>query len=243
MPRLIHLAETESTNRFLLQLAETEDLPSGSIVLADCQTAGRGQRGNSWESAAGENLTFSVFFRPADLPANRPFVVSEMAALSVKYTLDGYLPDVSVKWPNDIYYRDFKITGMLIETVLAHGKIARAIIGIGLNVNQTAFSPDLPNPISMASAAGTAFDRMAVLADFRRIFDGQSERLNRQRFDAIHADYLRAVYRREGYYKYADDRSVFEAKISAVEPDGHLILERRDGARSRYAFKEVTFVP
>jgi BirA family biotin operon repressor/biotin-[acetyl-CoA-carboxylase] ligase len=241
-PRLIHLSETDSTNKFLQMISETEELPSGSIVLADYQTAGRGQAGNSWESEAGRNLMFSVLFRPVNVPANRPFVISEMASLSVKYTLDRYLPDISVKWPNDIYCKDLKITGILIENTILQSKLSKSVIGIGINVNQTTFGPDIPNPVSMAQATGTVFDRMAVMEDFRQIFAEQSERLNRMGCEFIHNDYLNAVYRKEGYYRYADDNEVFEAKIYGIEPDGHLILERTEGIRSRYAFKEVTYV-
>ena len=241
-PRLIHLSETDSTNKFLQQLSETEKLPSGSIVLADYQTAGRGQTGNSWESANGQNLTFSILFHPVDIPANRTFLISEIASLSVKYTLDRYLPDVSVKWPNDIYYKNLKITGILIENTIVRHKITQSIIGIGLNVNQATFSPNMPNPVSMAQVTGTVLNRMAVMENFRQLFAEQSERLNRRRFEAIHNDYLNAVYRKEGYYKYADNKEVFEAKIYAIEPDGHLILERTNGLRSRYTFKEVTYV-
>jgi BirA family biotin operon repressor/biotin-[acetyl-CoA-carboxylase] ligase len=239
-PQFIHLSETDSTNKFLQRLSETEEMPSGSIVLADCQTAGRGQTGNSWESEAGRNLTFSVLFRPANLPANRPFVISEIASLSVKYTLDKYIPDVSVKWPNDIYCKDGKITGILIENTILRDKISRSIIGIGLNVNQTKFSANMPNPVSMAQVAGTVFDRMAVMAEFRQIFAEQSERLDSMSYDAIHYDYLDAAYRKNGFHKYSDDKEVFEAMIYDIEPDGHLVLERMDGSRSKYAFKEVT---
>jgi BirA family biotin operon repressor/biotin-[acetyl-CoA-carboxylase] ligase len=241
-PRLIHLSETESTNRFLQTVSETEELPSGSVVLADYQTAGRGQTGNSWESEAGQNLTFSVLFRPVDAPANRPFVISEMASLCVKYTLDRYLPDVSVKWPNDLYCKDRKITGILIENTILRSRVSRSIIGIGINVNQTKFGADMPNPVSMAQVTGAVHDRMAVLEDFRQIFAAQSGRLNHKHYDAIHDDYLNAVYHRDGYYRYAEGKEVFEAKIYDIEPDGHLILERANGLRSRYAFKEVAYV-
>ncbi|MDR0750065.1 MAG: biotin--[acetyl-CoA-carboxylase] ligase, partial [Tannerellaceae bacterium] len=138
-PRLIRLAQTESTNMYLQMLTETEEIPSGSVVLADFQTAGRGQTGNSWVSEAGRNLTFSILFRPIDVPANMTFVISEMVSLSVKYTLDKYIPDVCVKWPNDIYCKDEKLAGILIENVIMHGKIIQSVIGIGINIHQTEF--------------------------------------------------------------------------------------------------------
>jgi BirA family biotin operon repressor/biotin-[acetyl-CoA-carboxylase] ligase len=241
-PRLIHLTETESTNKFLQMLSETESIASGSIVLADFQTAGRGQGGNSWESETGENLTFSILFRPADVPANRSFVLSETVALSVKYTLDRYIPDVSVKWPNDIYCKDGKIAGILIENIIQQGKIIQSVIGIGMNINQTKFCSHASNAVSIARITGEHCDRMAVLDDFRRICAAQSVRVDNRCFDSIHRDYLRAVYRKDGFHQYADKNGVFEACIENIEPSGHLILRRTDGSRSRYTFKEVACI-
>ena len=241
-PRLIHLPETESTNKFLQMITETEKIPSGSIVLADFQTAGRGQNGNSWESEAGKNLTFSLLFRPTDVPANRPFVISEIVSLSVKYTLDKYIPDITVKWPNDIYCKDRKITGILIENVLRQNRIVQSVIGIGINVNQAKFRSEAPNPVSMAQITGKSYDMAAMMEDFRQIFAKQSERVDNLCFDSVHQDYLHTIYRKEGYYKYTDKDGVFEAKIKDIEPTGHLILERTDGSRSRYAFKEVAYI-
>lgn len=253
IPRLIHVAETDSTNKYLQEIAQAEELPSGSIVLADYQTAGRGQTGNAWESEAGKNLTFSVFFRPASIPtaipANRPFVISEMASLSLQSTLSQYIPDVTVKWPNDIYYQDRKIAGILIENTLAQGEITQSVIGIGLNVNQTEFRSNAPNPVSLAQITGTSFDKMDLLEVFRRQFTAQSERLRHAAetentgFDAIHHDYLQVLYRKDGFHNYADVNGTFEARIHHIEPDGHLVLERTDGRLSRYAFKEVAYTP
>ena len=246
------------------KVSQTEELPSGSIVWADFQTAGRGQTGNSWESEAGENLTFSILLRPANVPANRSFVLSEIASLSVKYTLDKYISGISVKWPNDSYCGNRKITGMLIENTTLQGKIAQSIIGIGINVNQTEFRSNVPNPVSMAQIAGRPFDRLSIMNDFRRLFAGQCERLdnlypippfapdacavkqnkplNNSGFEAIHRDYLDTLYRKDGYHKYSDADGAFEARIYDIEPTGHLILERTNSVLSRYAFKEVIFI-
>jgi BirA family biotin operon repressor/biotin-[acetyl-CoA-carboxylase] ligase len=187
----------------------TERIASGSIVLADFQTAGRGQMGNSWESDAACNLTFSILFCPANISANNSFVISEMASLSVKYTLDLYISGISVKWPNDIYYQNRKIAGILIENTIERGRISKSIIGIGLNVNQTEFHSDAPNPVSMAQAAGRLFDRMAIMNDFRRIFAIQSARVDQSCFATIHDEYVAALYRGKGYFMYVDGDGVF----------------------------------
>jgi len=241
-PRLIHLAETDSTNKFMQMISETEELPSGSIVLADFQTAGRGQIGNTWESESGKNLTFSILLHPEDIPANMPFVISAVVALSVKYTLEKYIPDVTVKWPNDIYHEDKKIAGILIENTISQNKITQSIIGIGINVNQTAFNRNIPNAISMTQITGLTFDLMTVLEDFQEMFAKQCALLEPSEFDTIHNEYLHSIYRKSGYYKYCDANGTFEAVIYDIEPTGHLILERMDGTRSRYAFKEVAYV-
>ena len=242
LPRLIHLNETDSTNKALALIYENEGLPSGSIVRADFQTAGRGQRGNSWESEAGKNLMFSILFNTSDVPANMPFVISEMSSLSVKYMLDKYIPGISVKWPNDIYHKDEKIAGILIENTITQGKISQSIIGIGINVNQTIFYSDAPNPVSMAQITGFSLNLMTIMEEFRRIFTVQSERIKNKDFDLIHKDYLNCIYRKEGLYKYRDTDNVFEASIHDIEPSGHLVLKRMDGTLSRYAFKEVSYV-
>jgi BirA family biotin operon repressor/biotin-[acetyl-CoA-carboxylase] ligase len=240
-PRLIHLKETDSTNRFLQTLTEQEDIPSGSIVLADYQTSGRGQQSNSWTSEAGMNLTFSVLLKPNRLPANKFFSISEAASLSVRNTLAQFIDSVTVKWSNDIYYKEAKISGILIENTITSGFISKSIIGTGININQTDFGNGL-NATSLAVIKGGTADRMEVMERFRKEFSGQCERLGNHLFDDIHKDYLSSIYRMSGYYKYKDANGIFEARISDIEPSGMLVLERRDGVISKFTFKEVAFL-
>ena len=241
-PRLIHLYETDSTSKALKTISENAYLPSGSIVYADFQTAGRGQRGNAWESEAGKNLTFSILYHPLNIPANMPFVISEMISLSVKYTLDKIITDITVKWPNDIYYKDKKIAGILIENTIQQKKVAQSIIGIGININQTEFRSDAPNPTSIALITGCTFDIMDIMEEFRQEFTTQSKRLDDKCFDPIHTDYLNSVYRKGGLHKYRDSTGIFEAYILDIESTGHLILKQMNGTYSRYAFKEVSYM-
>ena len=241
-PRLIHLNETDSTSKALKIISENEELPSGSMAYADFQTAGRGQRGNLWESEAGKNLIFSILFRPLDVPANMPFVISEMISLSVKFTLDKYIPDISVKWPNDIYHKDKKITGILIENTIHQEKISQSIIGIGININQTEFRSNAPNPTSMMLITGCTFDIMDIMEEFRQEFAIQSQRLNDKCFDPIHKDYLNSLYRKEGFHKYRDSTGIFEASIHDIDPTGQLVLKRSNGIYSHYNFKEVEYI-
>ena len=169
-PKIIRLAETDSTNNYLREQCAKARLPEGSLVIADFQTAGKGQVGNSWESEAGKNLMFSILLYPDSLPANRQFLISQIASLSVKETLEGYTDSVKVKWPNDIYWKDRKICGMLIENDLSGQHLYCSVIGIGLNINQEIFRSDAPNPVSLTQITGKVYDREEVLARFLRIF-------------------------------------------------------------------------
>lgn len=245
-PHIIHLHETASTNRYLQERLSDDTPPTdGTLVVSDFQTSGRGQPGNAWESEAGSNLTFSLLYIPTDIPANRSFRISQIAALSVKYLLDRYTAGITVKWPNDVYWHDRKICGMLIENLLEGRFVSRSIIGIGLNLNQTTFRSDAPNPVSLTQITGQHYDPSNILRCWYDAFlrlrlwleyadDSEAD---------IHSRYLRALYRRDGFHPYADADGPFSASIEGIEPTGHLILRRPDGTCSRYAFKEVRFLP
>lgn len=158
------LEQTDSTNN---RAAESR-YGAGDVVIAERQEAGRGQRGNSWSSTPGENLTFSVVLRPDFLPAERQFRISKAVALAVADTIAEAGLRPAIKWPNDIYIGDRKVTGILIENDLMGPYLSRSVIGIGLNVNQTRFDPALPNPTSLAAEAGHPFDRAEVFISFYR---------------------------------------------------------------------------
>lgn len=240
VPPIIRLDETDSTNRYMQQLLAKRALPEGSLVVADYQTAGKGQVGNSWEAERGANLLFSLLLRPDFLPANRQFLISQIASLSVKETLEAYTDSIRVKWPNDVYWKDRKICGMLIENDLAGAYLHTSVIGIGLNVNQQCFRSDAPNPVSLAQITGQTHDREEVLQRFLRIFYAYYIRLLQEDEATIRQTYREALYHGDGYYRYADKTGTFEASIEEVEPTGHILLRLRDGEIRRYAFKEVT---
>ena len=240
--RIVWVPETVSTNSLLRAMADEEILPEGSVVVADFQTAGRGQMGNSWESEAGKNLSFSVVVYPSFLPANRPFLISQITSLSVRETLGEYMGDVTVKWPNDIYWRDKKICGMLIENDLTGHHVARSILGIGININQTVFRGGAPNPVSLAHILRREVNREEVLHGFLAHFYAYYARLRAGEVAGIRRLYKEALYRKEGFHPYRDAKGVFEARIADIEPTGHLLLALRDESLRRYAFKEVVYL-
>lgn len=239
----IHLPETASTSSYLRALLESEpELAEWTLVDADSQTAGRGQRGNSWESEGGKNVTFSLLCRPVWLSPNRQWSLSEAMALAVCEGCERVCPGLRglrVKWPNDIYAGERKLSGTLMECDLQGGRIGACIIGTGINVNQRVFVSDAPNPVSLCQLTGRAIDREAVLMAVVEAFIAHYERLRTEGADSLHKAYMSRLYHRDGFYEYEDADGHFRAEIAGIEPTGHLLLRRTDGRVSRYAFKEV----
>lgn len=213
------------------------------VVWAEHQTAGRGQRGHVWHSTEGDNLTFTVVLTPTFLPVVEQFLLSEVVALALVATLAEYDIACHIKWTNDIYAGDRKITGVLIEHSLAGDTLARTIVGIGLNVNQTTFPDDLPNPTSMAVERGTVFDRKEVLVRFLENLARLYARLEAGDKAAIEAQYRATMYHLDERHAYAYPTGErFMATIRGVQPSGELLLEHDDGTIRAYAFKEVEFM-
>lgn len=237
-----HLAETASTNTYLQQLDADRHLPEGYIVYTDAQLAGRGQRGNSWESQPGKNLTFSLLLRPEHIPANQQFVLSQAVSLAMTDLLGRYATGFSIKWPNDIYWEDKKIAGILIENVLSGSTFARSIVGIGLNLNQEVFVSDAPNPVSLFQITGHTCDIEAVLDQFADAFRTRYLQTFTDSARALREEYAATLYRNDGVYPYCSGGETFYASITGVEPDGHLILTTDAGEERRFAFKEVSFL-
>lgn len=242
LPQTLHIKETNSTNQYIREKDEEELLPEGSLVWTDFQTSGRGQIGNSWEGERGQNLLFSLLLHPDFLEARNQFVISQIAALSVKKTLDAYTKGITVKWPNDIYWNSKKICGMLIENDIAGSSIFRSIIGIGLNINQKIFLSNAPNPVSLFQITGREYNRENILREFMSHFASYYNMLLEDQQDNIRKDYFEALFRGRGYHPYECEGIQFMAEIVRIESTGHLILREESGAESRYAFKEVSVV-
>lgn len=241
--RIIRREEVESTNLYLKQLVRNEHLEEGSMVIADFQSVGRGQMGNSWFSSKGKNLLFSLLIYPEDIPANEQFIISRIASLAVKNTLDRFTDDIRIKWPNDIYWKEQKIAGILIENDIDGKNITNSVIGVGININEQSFPPDLPNPVSLRQITGSIQDRDYILDIFQQEFFQLYRDLQKGEVKAIEDEYMLDLYRINGYYWYEDKDGRFMAKIEDVLPSGHLVLKAMDTEEERkYAFKEVSFV-
>ncbi len=219
-----------------------DEIGGMTLVVAESQTAGRGQQENKWESEAGSNLTFSLLCHPTFVKASRQFVLSQCMALAIWKSLRKIAENVSIKWPNDIYIGDRKVSGTLIECDLSGKEIENCIIGVGVNVNQTQFLSDAPNPVSLKQITGTDYDRDSLLDSIIAEFLILYEQIKNDGYETIRNEYMQHLYRREGMHKYADVRGDFMAEIADIEPTGHLVLRFENGNTCRYEFKEVKFI-
>mgnify|MGYP001674122836 FL=1 len=238
---IIRLQETDSTNRYLRDMQD-KSLTDITVVVADYQTAGRGQGTNRWESEAGKNLLFSLRIHPTMLPVSEQFLLSMSGGLALHETLQTYADGFTLKWPNDIYWYDYKVSGTLIETMIACGRLQSCIFGVGINVNQRMFCSDAPNPMSLCTIVGCEIDRERLLKQVLAAFEKYYDMLCRGDSHAVVSLYHEALYRRGGFYKYRDTEGSFKAEIVEVKSDGHLVLRDRQGMIRSYAFKEVEFM-
>ena len=231
--RQIHLEETTSTNTYIKGLVlEADEMV---VVSTDWQTAGRGQGVNRWESERGKNLLFSLMARPSFVAVQQQFALSMAGALAIKAVLDRFTPDIRIKWPNDIYWRDRKISGTLIETSLAHGEISRFVYGIGLNVNQVQFVSDAPNPVSLAQITGKQVALMPLLDSIVEAFLAQWDLLKAGQTHLIATRYNAALYRARGFHRYSDKQGAFDAELVGVETNGIITLRDRQGQLRTYS--------
>ena len=239
---LVKLDTTDSTNEYLRHYtpAAGEEM---TVAVSRYQTAGRGQGGNKWESEAGKNLLFSVLTHPFSVPARRQFVLSMAAALALRDVLAAMVSGITLKWPNDVYWNDRKISGTLIETRLSGERIAECITGTGVNVNQRVFRSDAPNPVSIANITGKETDIDRLLAAIMEAFCTYYDKAYGGEYAYISRRYHEALYRRRGIYEYADAQGTFAAETVGVDDNGRLLLRHADDGKVKaYGFKEVRFV-
>lgn len=243
---LIVLQETDSSNNFLTQLCDLEKYEDLTTLVVERQTAGKGQRGNSWESDAYKNLTYSFVLHPHFIEVRNQFILSQIVSLSIKEVLSKYTDDITIKWPNDIYWKEKKICGILIENSLSGHCIERSIVGIGLNINQEVFRSDAPNPVSLKQITGEEYDRYQVLERLMNRIKLYYSLLKHDEEEEeatnIAKLYHESLFRKDGYHRYTDDDGEFTARLVCVEPDGRYVLEDEEGNQRKYLFKEVQYV-
>ncbi|WP_372949200.1 biotin--[acetyl-CoA-carboxylase] ligase [Mariniphaga sp.] len=239
---LFILSDTDSTNNYANRLITEGKAKNGSVVLSHYQTNGRGQRGNTWESAPGKNLLASIVLFPKFLPPGKQFYLSKIASLALYDLLVKHTQGVTVKWPNDIYVGNKKIAGILIETSILGNQFHSAVVGIGLNLNQEIFSEELPNPVSLKLLTGKDYDIKETALNFRGFFMKWYQKLETWNIAEIDAAYHEYLFRIKEWSVFQKNDKRFEARILGTGEYGQLILEDRTGNQTFYMFKEIEFV-
>jgi BirA family biotin operon repressor/biotin-[acetyl-CoA-carboxylase] ligase len=236
-------SETESTND-LAHNAIENNAANGSVFTTDNQTRGRGQRNNGWESEPSKNLTFSIVLYPEFLKIEEQFLLSKAISIAVVDFLKECRLTAKIKWPNDIYVGNKKITGILIEHSITAKTIKSSIVGVGFNLNQKIFLSDAPNPTSVLIELNreTELDREKSLQRLLFLFEQRYKALMMRDFANIEKDYSAHLYRNDGFYPYVSNENKFSAKILGISNIGELILETEHGEQKKFGFKEISFV-
>ncbi len=241
--RIIHLESVDSTNEYISRLLDQgENVPEGTIVWADFQTMGKGYMGNTWESEAGKNLLVSILLYTRFLKVQEQFYISEMISLALHDLLSRYSAEVKIKWPNDIYIKNKKIAGILIENTIEKGTLSRSIIGIGLNINQMEFSSELPNPTSLHLETRKDYYLTDILDEFNNRLNERYSQLQLGKLEHIRSEYQEKLYGFRTESRFIHEKECFTGTIIEVNSFGELLIEDKNKKIRTYAFKEVEFV-
>ena len=238
----VHLKQTDSTNAYLQRLQSEKDIRNW-VVSADEQTAGKGMGSNGWESESGQNLTFSMALDMGFLPTERQFLLSEAVALGLIHALDAFLlsEKLHIKWPNDIYYDNHKLAGILINSTIKADKMDVSIIGIGLNVNQMQFQDWPTHPISLQQITGKTFYLEPLLEQVVKSIVNKVELLKAAPTELEEA-YLHRLFHYQAWGHYEVDGKEMQLFINGIDPFGRLMMTGKDGKNYCFDIKEIKFL-
>ena len=232
-----------STNDIAAEIIQNKEVFEGTIVITSDQTAGRGQRGNAWETMPGQNITASFILKPDFLIATEQFKLNIAISLGIYEFLSQYMPkNLNIKWPNDIYFGDLKMGGVLIENSLSGSRIAYSIIGIGLNINQLNFTESNNRAISLRLATQSLdeFDIENLLGELCSSLEKYYLQLKNGHYLKQKETYLKILYRFQETHFFRKNGERFLAKIIDIASSGHLMLEI-NGEVEHFDFKEISF--
>ena len=244
--KILRFDELKSTNVYLYdKISEKHDI-SDTVVVAAHQTEGRGMDKNRWESEAGKNLLFSIALNVNFLEASNQFKISQAESVAIVDTLSQFIDNqkLSIKWPNDIYFGDKKLAGMLIQNTVEGRMMGVSIIGIGMNVNQLSFSKDIPNPISLKMITGKDFDidnllNLLIINIKKSVESLKSEKKQEE----INEKYISKSYRFGIWTDYFYKNEIKSLKINGFDKYGRLLLSDKEGAEIVCDVKELQFFP
>jgi BirA family biotin operon repressor/biotin-[acetyl-CoA-carboxylase] ligase len=240
---LVTLKEVDSTNTFLKNiLSNSKPVPDGTVIMAESQYAGRGQRENTWHAEPGKNLTFSILLRPSFLSASQQFYLTCAVSMGVYDALHPLLRDsLKIKWPNDIYFGDSKLGGMLIENILQGTQIKHSVVGIGINVNQEVFAADAVNATSIKKILQKDYELKNILAEICNHIEGYYLHLKAGRMEFVRNIYLSRLYWLNEARQFKSNGQSFEGVIINVKENGLLVVKQQTGEQE-YNLKEIEFL-
>jgi BirA family biotin operon repressor/biotin-[acetyl-CoA-carboxylase] ligase len=238
---IIHLDSVDSTNNYAAKLLKLSRPEEGTVITASFQSEGKGQRGSVWQSEANENLLMSLICYPHQLDAHHQFYLSKCVAVALaEYIEDAIDDDVHVKWPNDIYVANQKIAGILIECQWQENRLQSAIVGIGINLNQTQF--ELVNATSLRALTGNEFRISEEVRRVVRYIEKYYIKLLSGQFSLLDKLYRERLFRlgQPSHFIYRDEP--LEATIIGVDATGQLRLNTKGGQSLLCDIKEISFV-
>ena len=233
--------EISSTNDWLMEQISIQKLTEGTVVFALYQTIGKGQRGSSWSAVDAKSLTFSVLLKPYFLTIPKAFDLSVCVALAIHDCLNELRPGFHIKWPNDIYFEDKKIAGVLIENQMSKSVYQNAVVGVGLNVNQDELK-DLPKAISLKQILGIEFPLANVLERLCETLEARYLQLRAKKYESLKSEYISKLYWFNESHFFKIKNELIQATIVDVLRNGRLQVELIDGELSDFDIKEIEFV-
>ena len=249
----IELQSIDSTNKYAMGIVHAHHLPDGqdeaqhgTAIFSHEQTAGKGQRGKNWVSEKGSNIALSILLNPYPLRVQDQFKLSVCVAVSVHELFSKYASDeTKIKWPNDLYWRDRKAGGILIENVISSGQSETgnwqwAVAGIGININQTSFRADVPNPVSLKQITGKSFNPIELAKELCPILEKNFQLLIAGNFEDLFNYYQHHLYKKNENVKLKKKTRVFETTIKGVSETGQLITQH--SIEERFEFGEVEWM-
>lgn len=240
--KIIKLDEIDSTNNYTSKLLANSNVIEGTVVVAKVQSSGRGQLSNQWESEYGKNILASFVFYPKFLPVQQQFLLSKVIALGVRDLLTLFVDKVKVKWPNDIYIGNKKVAGILIENSIMGHTLESSIAGVGININQTVFLSDAPNPVSLIYSLKKELDCSELLLVLCECIDKWYSLLSQGNVKMINENYHDSLYQRGIVSTYRDKNGEYEGMIEGVNAIGQLQIKPLSAPLKTYHFKEVEFL-
>ncbi|WP_394341108.1 biotin--[acetyl-CoA-carboxylase] ligase [Pararcticibacter amylolyticus] len=237
------MQRVDSTNNFLRkELSKSKPIPEGTVIMAEDQFAGRGQHNNTWTSEPGKNLTFSFVLYPVFLPASQQFLLNIAVSIAINDALTQIIGSAcKIKWPNDVFYQDSKIGGVLIENTVAGNHLKSSIVGIGINVNQVEFADSIQNITSLKNITGNSFNIRDLMTGILEAIDHRYSELKEARNENHYGLYTGNLYRFNELHKFVIKGAVQNGRITGIDETGHLVLDI-DGNQYHFGLKEIRYI-